>query len=294
MALARPGAGRRFFQDRLRLDARDREGRDEPEHEPRDEREHHGEGERAHVHRHWDGHRSRLFDETPGQLGHHEARQKGSQSCADQEHDDRLRHNLRGEPRGRRSERSARGHLAPSCARAGQKEIPDVRAHDQEDQPHRGEEHPNPGSRRANEAVVKIFDADADARVRVGIGHFEGFGDGLELRFGLRERHPWFPSTHHLKEVAPAPRDRLRGIPDVRRRERGPQIGAIAERRREAEADRSHADEDVWDAVQRHRRPDRSRIPRKSSLKEPLGDDDGLRRVDAIVFVPEEPPVEWR
>ena len=141
---------------------------------------------------------------------------------------------------------------------------------------------------------MKIFDTDADARVRVGIGHFEGLGNGLELRVGLRERHPWFPSTHHLKEVAPATRDRLRGIPDVRCRERGPQIGVIAERRREAEADRGHSDQDIWDAVQRDGRADRPRVPRKSSLKEALGDDNGLWRVDAIVLVPEEPPVEWR
>ena len=92
------------------------------------------------------------------------------------------------EPAAAGAERHAHGGIALLHRGAGQPQVRDVRARDEQHDAHRGKEHEHPQPRgAADEVIAKRTNADAPAGVGRGIGSGDGRGDLGQLRLRLFE-----------------------------------------------------------------------------------------------------------
>ena len=151
---------------------------------PRHEREHAG------VHR--EGHPVRLpdvlrFPIEPPDENHGEAE---TDNAADEGQEHALDEQLTNDPPPRRAEGHAHGDLPGAMGRAGQQQVGDVRAGDQQHERDRAHERPEDGfDLRANDAIQKRRDHRRDALVAVLVLLRELRGDVAKLAARLLERH---------------------------------------------------------------------------------------------------------
>ena len=95
--------------------------------------------------------------------------------------------------------RGAHGDLLPSHRAAREEKIRDIGISDQQQANDRAEEHVKSGANIADQLFSEWLDTGLQLRIRLGIFLFQGAGDGLQLRVGLRDGDARLQASDALK-----------------------------------------------------------------------------------------------
>jgi hypothetical protein len=164
------------------------------------------------------------------------------------------------------AERRAQGDLAPARGAAGQQQVRDVAARDEQHHPDRGEQHEEPRLVVADEAVSERRRRVAQLAGILRKVVTEPYRDGLELLLRLLRRRARLQSPVDA-EVVLVVQDFLRR----RKRDRGPQLFAVG---REIERLRHDARDQVAGAVHPGRAADDRGVAAETARPQPMAQDD--------------------
>ena len=218
-------------------------------------------------------------------------REDRSAERADEEHDDRLGHHLRGDAPGRRAERRPRRHLRATRLCPGEEEVRHVGADDHEHERHRREEHPDARPRRPHELLVKVDEAYASSVFESGWRASRLFCDRLtSAPAPAPATRPSFRRPIVMNSWSPRSVAICLRVVVVAHRERRPHVARVAVGRGEAEARRRDADDRVGLRVQGDRSPEDAGIGREAPVPQRRAQHGDARRSEAIVLGRQQSP----
>ena len=137
-----------------------------------------------------------------------------SAEAADGGEEDAFREQLPNDPAAARAESGAERDLLLPDGGAGEKEVGDIRARDQEHAADRAEENVKPARDIADQILAQRRGAGTEFGVRIRILSCECGGDRAQLGVGLPDRDTWFQTTDALQAVIAA-LFRLRFVPSA-------------------------------------------------------------------------------
>ena len=181
-------------------------------------------------------------------------RQEDAGAAGDRCEEHALDEQLTDNPAASGAERGANRHLAATGNAAGQQQIGNVRARDQQDAGNRREQDGQRGAMLADDSLLQRRDANQSRGVALRVVAREPFADRAELGRRLLERRIRLKPRDRVHQVGAANGGELRA--DLRRRNRQPRLDAFG-LDWEVEAVRRHADDRDCLAFDRRGRADR-------------------------------------
>ena len=189
-----------------------------------------------------------------------DARQQQTDRAPGRGEDQRLDDQLLEHAAAASAEGGADGDFLPPGQGAGEQQISDVRAGDQEDECNRGQQDDERHPDVADQHLLKRDDRRAPAGVLLRVLVFEARRDLRQLGIRLRQRDPGSQACDDLRVVVLAHRALRVGV-----RHRHPQVGAGRPPGGDREAGRHHSDDRVGLAVERAAFARRRRARRRNA-----------------------------